>query len=269
MSRWSCSLDDSDESLSDYQTGLNNVFSVDQLVAVNDQVIVEEEDKEESVDSSSFGGTAMITNLHDANELSALSTSTNSKTALSTNSQTESTVEELDEEEISTEVEEKEAHEVNETVEEEYASDFEPSEECEERIDMTTTSCYSQSTLQENNTEKKIEDLPGQPNHDHLYTTHCCSVYVQTDPIPNNREVMRTITSCPRPLSINTNPEGLVQDMLYSQLELTRQLMEQSLQHARSLTTTVSPSYHYTTLQETKKVCLCVFNRSRVQIKVK
>ena len=274
MSSYS-SLDDSDESLSDYKIGLNNVFSVDQLVAVDEQVAMEKEDEEEvsvtefekesylsltsssSVDSSSFGGAALIANLHDANELSGLSTLTNSQTALSaaspiaashaSASQTdlESAVEELDDKE----------EEANEIIEEEYASDFESSEECEEQIDKTTTTSYSSSTLQENNsTEEEIEDL-SERQTDHLNT---CSVCVQTDPIPpqmtHTREATRTITcSCP-----NTHdPECLVQDMLYSQLELTRQLMEQSLQLARSLTTTVTPSYHYTTLQETKQVCLC------------
>ena len=262
MSRWSL-IDDSDESLSDYQTGLNNVFSVDQLVAVNEQVAVEKEDKgkvsetefekesylislsSSSIDSSSSGGAAIFTNLHDANELSALSTLTNSQIALAA-SQTESrsTVEELEDPEDET-------HETNEMVEEVYESDFEPSEECEEQLDMTTTTSCSSSTLHENCTEEESGRQP-----DHLNT---CSVHVQTDPISpqltRTREAMRT--RCPS----TDDPECLVQDILYSQLELTRQLMEQSLQLARNLTMTdITPSYHYTTLQETKQVSLCILN---------
>ena len=45
-------------------------------------------------------------------------------------------------------------------------------------------------------------------------------------------------------------------DLVHSQLALTRSLVARSRSLAQYITTSITPNYHYTTLEDTKKVCI-------------
>ena len=304
------SLEDSDseESLVDHHTGgLYNVFSVDQLIAqqreeetghcyegegLEAQYSTSFSSSTEASPSSYSCSKAGLSNLHDINELSALSSL--------------ATVEEEVEEEVVEEEEE-------EDVEGDYSlDDFEPGGS--DNDDEGTTAISSMHTssghgdnkgmeitrynsvpsasacvlpvedLREEEEEEKLTQHP-----DHSNRTHCCSVSVQTDPAPTftmpphtggGRDeggwshilgqhtvdgeelqilhkaslISPSLPSLLVPAVTTSSPTKVLHHLISSQLVLTQQLMGQTLQLARSLTSTITPSYHYTTLQETKQV---------------
>ena len=197
------SLEDSEESLSD-GTGVHlcNVFSVDQLVAVDYQQREEEEEEEghgsegeglETLTAPSFSSSTKasstrngLANLHDVSELTALSSSTT----------VEEEIEEEEEEDYSSDDFESagsdKGDEENSAVTA-FSSVHTPTDHrgdnkggiggTENHSDVVSASvCGLPGAFMREEEEEEEEELREQPYH--LTTTHCYSVSVQTDSVP-------------------------------------------------------------------------------------